>query len=49
MENAIECSPEIRVAHPGELFECEIIDLNGGIHNLKAKIIDFDGSFEIIS
>ena len=49
MENAIECSPEIRVAHPGELFECEIIDLSGGIHNLKAKIIDFDGSFEIIS
>ena len=48
VENKIECAPEIRVAHPGELFECEIIDQNGGLHYLQTKIIDFDGSFEII-
>ena len=48
VENQIECAPEIRVAHPGELFECEIIDQNGGVHYLQTKIIDFDGSFEII-
>ena len=49
VENKIECTPEIRVAQPGELFECEIIDQNGGVHHLQIKIIDFHGSFEIIS
>ena len=49
IENEIKCTPEIRVAHPGELFDCEIIDPNGRAHHLQAKIIDFHGSFEIIS
>ena len=49
VENQIECSPEIRVSYPGEIFECEIIDENGGVHHLQAKIIDSRGSFEIIS
>lgn len=47
--NKIECTPEIRVAQPGELFECEIIDENGGVHHLQTKIIDFYGSFEVVS
>ncbi len=49
IENEIKCTPEIRVAHPGELFDCEIIDPNGRAHHLQAKIIDLHGSFEIIS
>ncbi len=49
IENEIKCTPEIRVAHPGELFDCEIIDPNGRAHHLQAKIIDLYGSFEIIS
>ena len=49
IENKIECTPEIRVAHPGELFDCEIIDSNGMVHHLQVKIIDLHGSFEIIS
>ena len=49
VKNKIECAPEIRVAHPGELFDCEIIDPNGRAHHLQAKIIDLHGSFEIIS
>ncbi len=49
VENRIECSPEIRVSYPGEIFECEIIDENGGVHHLQAKITDSHGSFEIIS
>ena len=49
IENKIECTPEIRVAHPGELFDCEIIDPNGRVHHLQIKIIDLHGSFEIIS
>ena len=49
VKNKIECAPEIRVAHPGELFNCEIIDPDGRVHHLQTKIIDFQGSFEIIS
>ena len=49
IENSIKCSPEIRVAHPGEIFECEIIDPQGRTHYLDAEIVDFLGGFEILS
>jgi len=49
IENSIKCSPEIRVAHPGEIFECEIIDPQGGTHYLDAEIVDYLGGFEILS
>ena len=49
VENRIECSPEVRVSYPGEIFDCQIIDENGSVHHLQAKIIDSRGSFEIIS
>ena len=40
IENSIKCSPEIRVAHPDQIFECEIVDPEGRTHYLDAKIVD---------